>query len=104
MADNTEETKTAEQNSADENAPAEEEAAEIMSGDQSFVYWLVMLPFLALAGMFAFEYSKEPNVAKLINAGGSIVVGILVASCVNIFAQSNQNADESSEAKPEGSS
>lgn len=103
MADNeTEENKPAEA----EGAPAEGQEAG-MSGDQSFAYWITMLPFIAIAGVFLFEFSKTPGeMTKLINAGGAIVVGIFAASFVNALTgdKSGDEAASADEAKPEGSS
>ena len=101
MADNeTEENKPAEEAAAGES-PAEGE----MNSDQNFAYWITMLPFIAIAGVFVFEFSKTPGeISKLINAGGAIVVGIFVASFVNVLTSEKSEEPAADEAKPEGSS
>jgi hypothetical protein len=97
MADNTDETKPAEDAAGEAEGPA-------MSSDQSFTYWLVMLPFVAIAGVFIFEYSKTPEPSKLINAAGAVVVGIFIASMVNVLSQGSDNKEDGDAPKPEGSS
>ncbi len=91
MADNTEENKSTEGGAG--SAP--DEAG--MSPDQSFAYWLTMLPFLAIAGMFVYEFSKSTgDYMKLGSAAGALIVGIFVASLVNAFTQgSDNNPDDS---------
>lgn len=106
MADNTEEVKPAE-----ETAPAAGSADEQgMSGDQSFAYWITILPFLAMGGVFIFEFSKTPgDYNKLINAAGVVVVGLFVAAFVNALTQGGDKKDDAAASsgdapKPEGSS
>lgn len=104
MADNTEEQTAAE---ASATGDAQSEAhTELLTGDAGFTYWLVMLPFLAIAGVFIFEFSKHSDLNKLINAAGAVVVGIFVASFVNILSEGSKHNEEhpvEDTAKPEGS-
>lgn len=106
MADNTEETKPSEGAEGSEQAVEHDEFT--LSGDQSFTYWIVMLPFLAIAGVFVFEFSKHPTETnRLINAAGAVIVGLLVSSMVTVLSgASGENKEESSgeSPKPEGSS
>lgn len=103
MADNTEESKAAE-----ETAPVNEEPIDTgMNADQSFAFWLVLLPFVAFAGVQIYEFSQGSpgDSIKLINAAGLIVVGVFLAYFVNAFTQGDDNSAEgqAEEAKPEGS-
>ena len=106
MADNTEEgTKVADENA--DAAQAADDGTALLTGDAGFTYWLVMLPFLALAGVFIFEFSKHPGeMNRLVNAAGVVVVGIFVASFVNILSEGSKHEDQAHDesAKPEGSS
>lgn len=102
MADNTEEQTQA----ADGSGPADAENSELLSGDAGFTYWLIMLPFLAIAGVFIFEFSKHPGeYNRLVNAAGAVVVGIFVASFANILSEGNKQEDagNAESPKPEGS-
>jgi len=93
MADNVEETKPVD---AQENAEEGE-----LNSEQSFAYWLTMLPFIGIAGVFLFEFSKTPGeYNKLINAAGAVVLGILVASCVSAFTKNNENKNADSSSSP----
>ncbi|MBX9569753.1 MAG: hypothetical protein K2X77_12725 [Candidatus Obscuribacterales bacterium] len=119
MADNNEEAK------APESAPTSEAPAASLSEedkdaalttapedgtlnpDQSFAYWLVMLPFLAIAGICLYNFYQNPgSYTQLFNALGSIVVGVFAASFVNaLTGDKSGNADEAStEAPPTNSS
>lgn len=126
MADNeTEETKPAEEaaaatesaasTSSSEPASTSEPASDAatepagdevgMTADQSFAYWLTMLPFIGIALVFLFEFSKNTgDMAKLMNAGGALVVGIFAASFVNALTSEKKDEGAMEEAKPEGSS
>ena len=105
MADNTEEeSKVADANG--DAAQTAEDGSALLTGDAGFTYWLVMLPFLALAGVFIFEFSKHPgDMNRLINAAGAVVVGIFVASFVNILSEGSRQEEQAHDesAKPEGS-
>ena len=93
MADNeTEATK------ATEDATTVSEAEPALSGDQNFAYWITMLPFIGIAGVFLFEFSKTPGeYNKLYNAAGAVVVGIFFASLVN--AMTNEKKEEGANAE-----
>lgn len=116
MADNTEETQPTEGNVANEATNADPEAAAsseelsdeaAMNTDQNFVYWLVMLPFLAIAAVFVYEYSQHPGETnRLINAAGAVIFGIIVASCINVLASEKKNEENGNpdNPNPEGSS
>lgn len=74
-----------------EPAPPEEAVPE-MTSEQNFAYWLTMLPFLGIAGVFVFEFSKTPgDFNKLWNAAATIVVGIFVAALVNAMSEKNDD-------------
>lgn len=101
MADNTEEEKAGET-----QEPQEVDTG--MSQEQSFAFWLVLLPFLAFACVQIYEFSQGPGTehVKLVNAGGLVVSGIFVAYFVNALTQGADKGDaEAAEAaNPEGSS
>ncbi len=86
---------------SDESIPADGEnhmpVASDMNSDQNFAYWLTMMPFLAIAAVFIFEFSKTPGeFTKLINAGGAVVLGIFAASIVNALTHgSDRRPDDS---------
>lgn len=120
MADNNEEAKAPESAPTSE-APAssltEEEAKEsalttapedgLLNPDQSFAYWLVMLPFLAGAGLCLYNFYQEPgNYTLLFNALGAIVVGVFAASFVNALTgdKSGEDQNASADAPPTNSS
>ncbi len=85
-------------NEAVETAPPEEAVPELTS-EQSFAYWLTMLPFLGIAGAFVFDFSKTPgDFNKLWNAAAIIVVGIFVAALVNAMGADKQEDNTSSDA------
>lgn len=94
MADNNEEAKA-------ETVP-EDQAAGLTSApengelnpDQSFAYWLVMLPFLAIAGVCIYNFYQSPgNTSQLLNALGAVVVGVFAASFVNALTGDKSNAE-----------
>jgi hypothetical protein len=127
MADNKEETKPAESanaspeqkpadagsatpepkpadaaSSSQEATPADAAAAgeePPMTEDQSFTYWLVMLPFLVTGAVFIYRFSQTPGEYKeLVNAIGAVIVGLFVATAVNIVTQNGNKVED--EAKP----
>ena len=111
MADNTDEPATDEQTENADLSAAEESAAEPidtgMDSEQSFAFWLVLLPFLAFAAVQIYEFSQGSGTeqVKLINAAGLVVTGIFAAYFVNAITQGDKNSDEAEgEAKAEGSS
>lgn len=97
MADNNEEAKAPESPPTSEEAPAsslseEDKDAALttapadgeLNPDQSFAYWIVMLPFLAIAGVCLYNFYLNPgSYTQLLNALGAIVVGVFAASFVN---------------------
>lgn len=96
MADNAEETTTG--NEAEAPAAESGDAEPAMNSDQNFAYWLTMLPFLIIAAVFVFEFSKTPGeYNKLINAVGAVVVGIFAASFVNALTGGDKKDEAAAE-------
>ncbi len=109
MADNSEETKGTEATENAESAANEAASSEGagMNDEQSFAYWIVLLPFIAFAVVSLYEFSQAPGeYIKLINAAGLIVVGIFAATVVNVLSHGSTDPREeaSSEEAAGGSS
>jgi hypothetical protein len=100
MADNVEEKKA-----ADGGSPGEEPD---MTPDQSFTYWLIMMPFLITAGVFVYKFAHTPGEYKdMINAVGAVVVGLFIATAVQILMQGSgekpeENGNSAETPKEEG--
>ena len=72
-------------------------ADDMMNPDQSFVYWLVMTPFLVFAGTCLYSFIQNSSTfTQLWNAIGAVIVGVFAASFVNVLAgdKSGQVTDE----------
>lgn len=115
MADNNEEEAKATEglasSSSDEAAAADLTTAPedgVLNPDQSFAYWLVMLPFLVIAGVCVYNFYQSPgNFNQLWNALGAVVVGVFAASFVNALTGDHSTSPDEANPetpKPEGSS
>lgn len=121
MADNNEEAKAPDSAPTSEEAPASSLSEEdkeavlttapedgVLNPDQSFAYWLVMLPFLAIAGICLYNFYQNPgSFTQLLNALGAIVVGVFAASFVNALTGDKSGEDpnaSSADAPPSNSS
>lgn len=69
-------------------APPPAEAAE---GEQeTFGYWLAMLPFVAGAGLCLYQYSQSGDMNNIVYALLALFAGLIVAWLANSFGNSEE--------------
>ena len=65
----------------------------------SFAWWLGMLPFLAAAGYFIWQWSRHLGDVNLAYAAAAVIVGLVIAGSMAGAGEAAANAQSEGEAK-----